>query len=201
MSGMGNEMAGFSVGAVAPGVFKDLVGSGDGATLFQDETGIVLALHIKSPTPNEVYSCRKHTIETAYYAEGAYWLGQIRFAENKKFCFDFSFTLTSYPRDQREMRARDIMHNNGCLVVLIDRANAVVRALRMVTIPPEFHESLYRACLEQLKVTDDINFADKLYQWRFGLYNRYDYNELWRASKRSGVFGTAPNGWQEKYSR
>ena len=189
----------FTVGEPAPGVFKDFTTRNDGATLLQDDLGFVLVLHIKMPNSREIFSCQKHTIESAYYAEGPFWLGQIRFAENKKFMFDFPFNLAAYPQKERAERIQTIKTSNTCSVVLINRTDTLVHALRLVTIPPELHESLYLSCYGQMQVEDDTVFSIDFDNWRSALYNRYSPEELWRASRRSGVFGATPNGWQGKY--
>lgn len=148
------NVAVFAVGEPAPGVFKDFITTrNDGAILLQDNTSFVLVLYIKTTNSREIFSCQKHTIESAYYAEGPFWLEQIRFAENKKFIFDFPFNLAAYPKKERAERTQTIKASNNCSVVLINTTDALVHALRMVTIPPELHASLYRSCCEQMQVT------------------------------------------------
>ena len=94
---------------------------------------ITRVLSLSCICSREILSCQKHTIESAYYAEGPFWLEQIRFAENKKFIFDFPFNLAAYPKKERAERTQTIKASNNCSVVLINtRVMALFEAVRFI---------------------------------------------------------------------
>ena len=59
-------------------------------------------------------------------------------------------------------------------------------------MPPEFHASLYLACVEQLNLGDE-QFTNRYNRWRSDLYTMYSVDELWDISTKSGNFGDAPD--------
>ena len=186
------------VGKTAPGEFgRKFRGCADGATMLVDKLGrLTLVLHMEAPDRTEILSCKQHKIETAYYAEGPFWLGQIRFVENKKLSFDFSLDITTGGKEGRQELIEKIKRNNVLLVVLIDTRYAKLMSFRAVSMPPAFHEGLYLSLAEQPGIK---NFSVKYEDWNNKIYMEYESNELWRMSRRSGVMGETPTNWQEKY--
>lgn len=88
----------FAVEEPAPGVFKDCTTRNDGATFLQDNAGFILVLHIKTPNSREIFSCQKHTIESAYYAEGPFGLGRSGLRKTRNSCSTSHLILPHTPK-------------------------------------------------------------------------------------------------------
>lgn len=194
-----NQFEVWQVGHTAPNEYASILrGRPDGASMILSNTGgLMLILHINAPTPKEEFSAAKQQMECAYYAEGPFWLGQMRFTENKKFCFDFGINILTSKPEERAFRMEKIKTDNVLWVSLVDTHYATVRTIRTASLPPMFHESLYLSLDDQLHYPD---FTAKYEKWKQNIYAKYDYNELWRVSTRAGNLGDLPGSWQEKYN-
>ena len=159
----------------------------DGATLEQDESGLLLILHIESPTEKEIATCEKDKIESAYFEDGPFWLGQIRFRNNKNMSFDFPFDIGRYPIESHSDRFEQLSKTNLLMVVLVDRDNCIVKTIRAVSMPKMFRDSLYQSVRKQL--SEDDAFSEQYNIWIDKLYAKYTPPELWEISMRSGNFG------------
>lgn len=167
--------------------YHKILNKPDGATLEQDESGLLLILHIESPTEKEIATCEKDKMESVYFEDGPFWLGQIRFRNNKNLSFDFPFDITRYPIESHSDRFEQLSKTNLLMVVLVDMATCIVKTVRAVSMPKAFRDSLYQSVRKQLSVDDA--FSEQYNIWIDKLYRKYTAQELWKISMRGGNLG------------
>lgn len=185
----------WSVGEKAPGVWgEDTIGKSDGAILEQSSDGsLTLALLLQRPTKQEIRLIEQSTIESACYFKPPFWLGMLRFAENRELSFDISFDITVYPIIEQQYRINCIKSKRLLFVVLIDTVDGIVKAIRAVTMSDAFCKSLY------LYVGDphSSDFTANYEAWRNKIYHTYDIPALWEVGNDTGIFGKDESTEQE----
>lgn len=184
------EMDLWKVGQPVPGAFGELLWHDDGAILEQGPDGdLNLALMLSSPNKSEIAIARKSAVEVSVITHGPFWLGMIRFAEDKQLMFDMQFDITKYPVEQQPLRIAKIKENNALFMFLIDTENGLLQSMRFMTTPNKFRESLY------LAVSDPrgANFSREYESWIQEIYKK-PLLELWRFGTKCGVLGEAPLG-------
>lgn len=134
-----------------------------------------LVLFLNSPTENEVRAVKNGNADFALFVERSLIVLVYQFGDGLPWS-DAPYNIHLVPPEQRAVPPtlsngeRALLH-----IVLVDASNGIIRAMRVIAMPPEFTQALHRAIREQ----EAMPFTRSGYNGELeGLYARYSSADL-----------------------
>lgn len=134
-----------------------------------------LVLFLNSPTADEINAVRRESAEFGLFVERDLIVLLYRFGSALGWS-DAPYSIHLVPREQRSTPPSTNESEHALLhVMLVDATNGIVRALRVIAMPPEFTQALHRAIQEQA----EMPFTRSGYNGRLeSLFRGYSSAEL-----------------------
>lgn len=139
-----------------------------------------LVLFFDRPTSKETQAVRKEVVEFALFIERRLIVMLYRFGTAIPWS-DAPYSIHLVPSEQRTLPPATGPAEQALLhIVLVDASSGIIRALRVVSLVPEFTQALHRAIREQA----EMPFTRADYNGELeSLFARYSSAELARMSR------------------
>jgi hypothetical protein len=172
----------FTVGKRVPSPFCDTA-TANGAIFTLDAEGAAfIAIYLSDMTHKEIKQIQKNPIETGFFSESRYWLGLIQIGKSQ---YELSFNPVSHYRHRGNFSNELFRASQIVQVMGIDSHGMTLKAVRAVTYPHKFLDSLYFTFADM--VPDDV--YDDIYDVFLNGLRTRSVQELWDMSEKSGAFG------------
>jgi hypothetical protein len=134
-----------------------------------------LVLFLNRPTSDEIQSVRRGRAEFALFVKHSLIILLYRFDPALPWS-DAPYSIHLVPPEQRTVPARTSAGQMALLhIVLVDASSGITRALRVISMPPDFTQVLHKAIQEQAK----LPFTRSAYNGELeALYQRYPSADL-----------------------
>lgn len=108
-----------------------------------------LVLFLNKPTSAEIHAIQKEQAELALFVERSLIIMLYRFGRGLPWS-DAPYSIHLVPREQRTTPP-DVGTNDHALlhIILVDGSNGIIRALRVISMPPDFTQTLHRSIQKQ----------------------------------------------------
>jgi hypothetical protein len=111
-----------------------------------------LILFFDRPTPEEVKTVSKARAEFALFVERSLIVMMYRFGQEVPWS-DAPYSIHLVPREERVVPPVSLPTEWALLhIILVDASSGVIRAMRVLSMPPEFTQALHRAIQEQAEM-------------------------------------------------
>jgi len=107
-----------------------------------------MILFLNSPTRDEIYAVRKGIAHLALYVERNLIILLYKFGQAIRWS-DAPYSVHLVPQEERVELATD--ENSWALlhILLVDAETGIIKAMRVISLPPDFTSALHRAIKDQ----------------------------------------------------